>query len=115
MFQITNSAESAIRMLRENSALPESTALRIAPVPAEGGEVGIAFAFTEGPDDGDLTIVEKDDFRVYLAAELAEPFENAALEATADEEGIELALRTQADLHENGSHIGDPDGGQLTL
>jgi Fe-S cluster assembly iron-binding protein IscA len=105
MLQITEAAENAIRMLRAGSELPDSTALRIATIPGDEGGVDIAFAFTEGPDEGDLTVSEKEDFRVYLAPDLAEPFENAALEATADEEGIELMLRTEADLHENGSNV----------
>ena len=105
MLQITESAEEAIRMLRAGSELPESTALRIATVPSEHGGVDIAFAFTEGPAEGDLPISEKPDFRVYLAPDLIEPFENAALEATADDEGIELMLRTQAALHDNGSNV----------
>ncbi len=109
MLQITEAAENAIRLLREGSALPESTALRIATIPGDDGEVDIAFAFTEGPDEGDLTISEKDDFRVYLARELVGPFENAALQATADEEGITLELRTQAELHDNGSRLRSED------
>ena len=109
MLQITEAAENAIRMLREGSALPDSTALRIATVPGSGtaGGVDIAFAFTDGPDEGDLTISDKDDFRVYLAPDLIEPFEHAALEATANAEGIELLLRSQAELHDNGSHLGE--------
>ena len=107
MLQITEAAENAIRLLRAGSALPESTALRIATVPGTGGDVDIAFAFTDGPDEGDLTISDKDDFRVYLAPDLIEPFEHAALEATANEEGIELLLRSQAELHDNGSHLGE--------
>lgn len=105
MLQITESAEQAIRMLRAGSELPDSVALRIATVPGGEGGVDIAFAFTEGPDEGDVTISEKEDFRVYLAPDLIEPFEHAALEATADEEGIELMLRSQADLHDNGSNV----------
>ena len=109
MLEITESAENAIRMLREGSALPQSTALRIATVPGSGSESGvdIAFAFTEGPDEGDVTISDKEDFRVYLAPDLVGPFEHAALEATANEEGIELLLRSQAELHDNGSHLGE--------
>ena len=107
MLEITESAEKAIRTLREGSALPESTALRIATVPdsATDSGVDIAFAFTEGPDEGDVTIVDKEDFRVYLAPDLVQPFEHAALEATASEEGLELLLRSQAELHDNGSHL----------
>ena len=107
MLEITDAAEHAIRLLRQDSELPESTALRIATVPdneADGG-VAIAFAFTDGPDEGDIPISEKPDFRVYLAAGLVDAFKHAALEATADEEGITLELKTQADLHENGSHL----------
>lgn len=106
MLEITKSAEDAIRLIREESDFPDSTVLRIAPVPTATGGVAIGFAFTEGPDEGDKPISTKDDFRVYLAQELVEPFERATLEATASDEGVELELRTQADLHENGSHIG---------
>ena len=110
MLEITADAEFAIRVIRQTSDLPESTALRIAPVPGPDGEVSIAFAFTQGPDEGDIAISEKDDFRVYLARELVGPFENAALEATADEEGITLELRTEAELHDNGSRLGSQHG-----
>ena len=106
MLQITEAAEFAIRVIRQTSELPDSTALRIAAVPGVGGEISIAYAFTEGPDEGDVAISEKEDFRVYLARELVGPFENAALEATADDEGIALELRTQAELHEVGDLLG---------
>ncbi len=105
MLQITEAAEQAIRLIREDSELPESTALRIAPIPTDEGGVAIGFAFTDGPDAGDLTISDKEDFRVYLAPDLTRAFDGAALDATASEEGVELELRTQAELHENGSHI----------
>jgi Fe-S cluster assembly iron-binding protein IscA len=105
MLQITAAAEQAIRLIREDSELPESTALRIAPIPGPDGGVAIGFAFTDGPDDGDLTISDKEDFRVYLAPDLTRAFDGAALDATASEEGVELELRTQAELHENGSRL----------
>lgn len=106
MLQITEAAETAIRLIREESELPKSTALRIAPIPTDEGGVAIGFAFTDGPDEGDQTIADKEDFRVYLAADLTLAFEGAALDATENEEGIELELRSQAELHDNGSHIG---------
>lgn len=105
MLQITEAAEQAIRLIRDDSELPDSTALRIAPIPAPDSGVAIGFAFTDGPDPGDLTISDKEDFRVYLAPDLTRAFDGAALDATASEEGVELELRTQAELHENGSHI----------
>ncbi|MGH2692232.1 MAG: hypothetical protein ACRDHM_06980 [Actinomycetota bacterium] len=112
MLKITEAAEQAIRLIREDSELPESTALRIAPIPTPEGGVAIGFAFTDGPDDGDLTISDKNDFRVYLAPDLTRAFDGAALDATASGEGVELELRTQAELHENGSRIATNSGAE---
>ena len=107
MLEITEAAEAAIRTIRDQSDHPDSTALRIAPIPAPDGGVSIGFGFTEGPDEGDVAITDKEDFRVYLAAELVRPFDGAILAATSDEEGVTLELRTQAELHDNGTHISD--------
>ena len=99
MLQITDGAEAALRQIRDENAVPDDATLRIAAVEAPSGSVGIGFAFTDGPEEGDEAISEKKDFRVYLSRELAAPLGGAALEATADEEGITLELRTQAQLH----------------
>ena len=104
MLEITDAAENAIRLLRQGSDLPESTALRIAPIPSSDGGLAIGLAFTDGPEDGDHEVSAKPDFSVYVAPELAGAFERATLEATADEEGVELELRTQADLHDHGGN-----------
>lgn len=64
--------------------------------------IGIGFAFTDGPEDGDQTIFDGEDFRVYLASELALSLTAAAIEATADEEGVALQLRGQEELNHNG-------------
>ena len=106
MLQITEAAEAALRRIREEED-SVSSALRIGAVQAPGGAAGIGFAFTDGPEDGDQTISEKDDFHVYLAKELAVPLGDAALDTTSNYEGITLELRTQAQLnnHEGLEHL----------
>jgi Fe-S cluster assembly iron-binding protein IscA len=110
MLQITETAEGAIKRIRQENDVPESAALRIAPVPQADGQVGVGFTFTEGPEEGDQAIAEKQDFRVYLAPELTGPFENAELEANVGEEGIELELRMQAGEHGEHEGHGEHDG-----
>lgn len=104
MLEITDAAENAIRLLRKSSDLPQSTALRIAPIPTTEGGLAIGLAFTDGPEDGDHEVSAKAGLTVYVAPELADTFERATLEATADEEGVELELKTQADLHDHGGN-----------
>jgi Fe-S cluster assembly iron-binding protein IscA len=99
MLQISEAAEAALRRIRQENDVSDSAALRIDTVQTRGGEAGIGFAFTDGPEVGDQMVSEKEGFLVYLAEELAVPFGNAALDATANHEGITLELRTQAQLH----------------
>ncbi len=108
MLQITEAAEFAIKQIREQNDVPGSAALRIAAVETPGGGVGVGFAFTDGPEEGDQAVSEREGFRVYISPDLAAAFDNAALEANQSEEGFELELRTQADLHDHGhDHVHD--------
>ncbi|MGH2711887.1 MAG: hypothetical protein ACRDH9_11875 [Actinomycetota bacterium] len=104
MFEISESAESALRKIRADSELADSIWLRIAPVSTTEGEITIGIAFTDGPEEGDLAVSSKADFGVYMAAELAGSFGKACLQTTSDAEGIELQVRTQADLHDHGGN-----------
>ena len=104
MFEITEGAERAIRKMRESSAQAGTTSLRIAPVPTVDGGITIGIAFTEGPEEGDAEVTSKPDFTVYVSSELATSFEKVSLEATSDEEGIEIELRAQEDLHDHGGN-----------
>lgn len=101
MLQISDAAETALRRIRLENDVAEDAAVRIAAIETPDGFVGIGFAFTDGPEDGDQTISDRDHFRVYLARQLALPLAEAALEETANVEGITLELRTQEQL--NGS------------
>ena len=101
MLQITETAEGAIRRIRQENDLPETIALRIAPAPAPDGSLGVGFTFTENPEQGDQAISERDDFRVYLSPELAGPFDDAELNATVEDDRIELELRSQGGHHDH--------------
>jgi Fe-S cluster assembly iron-binding protein IscA len=103
MLQISDSAETALRRIRQENDFPETAAVRIGPVRTPAGEVGIGFAFTDGPEENDEILSEREEFRVYLAEELAAPLGDAALDASSDEEGITLELRTQAQLENHES------------
>jgi hypothetical protein len=101
MFQISDSAEKALRQIRLENGIPPDAAVRIGAIETDDGGVGIGFAFTGGPEGGDHKISDVEDFQVYLAEELAVSLTEAALELTSNEEGITLQLRTQEQL--NGS------------
>jgi Fe-S cluster assembly iron-binding protein IscA len=102
MLQIRDSAETALRRIRSENDFPEDAAVRIGAIETLDGLLGIGFAFTDGPEDGDHMIFERQDFRVFLASELALSLTAAAIEATGDEEGVALQLRSQEELNGNG-------------
>jgi Fe-S cluster assembly iron-binding protein IscA len=109
MLQITDAAETALRRIRLETDVPEDATVRIGPISTPDGVVGIGFAVTDGPETGDQKISATEDFQVYLAPELARRLKEAALEVTADMEGITLQLRTQDQL--NGSDTPRLPGG----
>ena len=109
MLQMTDAAETALRRIRLESDVPKDAAVRIGPIEASDRVVGIGFAFTDGPEDGDQKISETEDFQVFIARQLAVSLKEAALEVTADMEGVTLQLRTQEQL--NGSAKSRPAGG----
>jgi Fe-S cluster assembly iron-binding protein IscA len=105
MLQITEAAEAVIRQVRTENEVPDTAALRIAPVEVPDG-AGIGFTFTNEPTEGDQTISRGADFTVYLASELAGPLDKAVLEAGPPEQGG-LELRAQGQTHD---HDHDHDG-----
>ena len=99
MLQIRDSAETALRRIRSENDVAHDAAVRIGPIETLDGLIGIGFAFTDGPEDGDQTISEREDFRVYVASEMALSLTAAAIEATDDWEGVTLQLRSQEELN----------------
>lgn len=101
MLQIRDSAETALRRIRTENDVPHDASVRIGAIETLDGLIGFGFAFIDGPEDGDEMIFERENFRVFLASELVLSLTAAAIEATADEEGVALQLRGQKEL--NGS------------
>lgn len=103
MLQISEAAKAVIRQVRTENELPDTTAMRISAVDVPGG-IGIGFTFTQGPEAGDQAIAEQEDFRVYLASELAVPLSDAVLEATEAGGGLELRTHSGDHRHDHESH-----------
>ena len=105
VLQITEAAEAVIRQVRTENDVPDTAALRIAPVEVPDG-AGIGFTFTDAPIAGDRDISRGPEFTVYLASELVEPLDKAVLEAAPPDQGG-LELRAQGQLHD---HDHDSEG-----
>lgn len=106
VLQITEAAEAVIRQVRTENEVPDTAALRIAPVEVPGG-AGIGFTFTDEPTEGDRNISRGPDFTVYLASELVEPLDKAVLEAgPPDQGGLELRAQGQVHDHDHDGHEG---------
>jgi Fe-S cluster assembly iron-binding protein IscA len=106
MLQITEAAEAVIRQVRTENEVPDTVALRIAPVEVPDG-AGIGFTFTDEPNEGDQTISRGADFTVYLASELVGPLDGAVLEAGPPEQGgLELRAQGQTHDHDHEGHEG---------
>jgi hypothetical protein len=58
MLQIRDSAETALRRIRSENEVAHDAAVRIGPIETLDGLIGIGFAFTDGPEDGDQTVYE---------------------------------------------------------
>jgi hypothetical protein len=104
VLQITEAAEAVIRQVRTENEVPDTAALRIAPVEVPGG-AGIGFTFTDAPIEGDRDISRGPEFTVYLASELVEPLDKAVLEAGPPDQGG-LELRPQGQIHDDHDHEG---------
>jgi hypothetical protein len=94
MLQITPSAAQVLRLVRSDSNIPESAAVRIQLVPhQEEPHPVIGLAFTEEPEAEDQPVT--DDPPVVVAPELAGPLAGSILDTTETDAGVELQLRPQ--------------------
>ena len=99
MLQITNGAAALLTEIRRSSDVPEDYGLRIFPEQSGQGDVSVSLGFTDRPVEGDQ-VTEQQGLRVFIAPELAQPLDQAAIDVT-DEDGAErLVFRPQED---NGS------------
>jgi Fe-S cluster assembly iron-binding protein IscA len=94
VLQVTSAAMSTFEQARGAQELPESVGVRIFAQRDEQGEVGIALAFAEQPQDGDQ-VTETDGTAVFVAPELAEPLGDSVLDVEDGPEGAQIVLTNQ--------------------
>ncbi len=95
MLQVTSDAMTTFDQARGAQELPESVGVRIFAQRDEQGEVGIALAFAEQPQDGDQ-VTETDGTQVFVAPELAEPLADSVLDVQETDQGTELVITNQS-------------------
>jgi len=94
VLQVTSAAVTTFEQAKGAQDLPDSAGVRIFAQRDEQGEVGIALAFSEEPQEGDQ-VTETDGTAVFVAAELAEPLAETVLDVQQTEQGTELVLSPQ--------------------
>ena len=94
MLQITHGAASLLTELRRGQDVPETFGLRVFPESTEPGEVTIGLGFTDSPAAGD-EVTEQDGMKVFVAQELAEPLQDAAIDITEEGGAERLVFRPQ--------------------
>ncbi len=94
MLQVTSAAMTTFEQARGAQDLPESVGVRIFAQRDEQGEIGIALAFAEAPEDGDQ-VTETDGTAVFVAPELADPLSDSVLDVEDSDEGTHIVLTDQ--------------------
>ena len=94
MLQVTSAAMSTFEQARGAQDLPDDVGVRIFAQRDDQGEIGIALAFAEEPQDGDQ-VTETDGTSVFVAPELAEPLSDSVLDVEDSGEGAQIVLTDQ--------------------
>ena len=94
MLQVTSAAMSTFEQARGAQDLPEGVGVRIFAQRDEQGEIGIALAFAEQPQEGDQ-VTETDGTAVFVAPELADPLSDSVLDVEDSDEGAQIVLTDQ--------------------
>lgn len=96
MLQITHDAAQLLTELRRGQELPEDHGLRVFAETSEPGEVTIGLGFADAPAQGDQ-VSEQEGLKVFVAPELADPLEDAAIDVTPGDDGVQrLVFRPQS-------------------
>lgn len=96
MLQITQGAAALLSELRQGQDVPEDYGLRVFPETNQPGEVTIGLGFTDQPAAGDQ-VAEQEGMKVFVAQELAEPLEDAAIDVTDEGGESRLVFRPKQD------------------
>lgn len=94
MLEVSSAAMSTFTQARDDQDLPDSVGVRVFAQRDEAGEIGIALAFAEEPQDGDQ-VTETDGTSVFVAPELAEPLSDSLLDVQSGEQGAQVVITDQ--------------------
>ncbi len=93
MLELTATAAATLTSVRSRSGHPDHFGVRIfRSVTSDAQAVQFDFDFVEGPQPGDQ-VGEAEATRFYVAPEVAQPLDNAVLDAEDTPEGTQLILK----------------------
>ena len=98
MLQVTARAATLLKEARSQRGVPESFGLRIAQ-PVSDSQSPVHLEFTEGPAAGD-EVSEANGLRLFVAAEIAEPLTEQAIDTQETPSGANLVIREQSEVEE---------------
>jgi Fe-S cluster assembly iron-binding protein IscA len=100
MLQVTARAATILKEARSQRGVPETFGLRVAQ-PTSNSQSPIHLEFAESPALGD-EVSEVNGLRLFVAAEVAEPLTEQAIDAqdSASGSGSNLVLREQHEVEE---------------
>jgi len=97
MLQVTDAAIGILKQMRDDTPeAPDGAAVRL-QLTSVGEEPGLGFGFSEEPQEGDLTVAEHEEIKVYLAPELVEPLAEAVVDTVDTDEGEQLVLKSRGE------------------
>lgn len=94
MFQVTDSAATALREARAAQEIPDTYGVRIFAQPDEDGDATLAVAFAAEPAPGD-EVSEQGGTQIFVASELVQALADHELDIAETAEGPQLALVPQ--------------------
>ncbi len=101
MLHLSEAAVMVLDAAKRQYRIPLDYGIRVSGAPAPAGELGVQIDFTDGPDDGDL-VDEQHGAKVFVAADVVEPFADAELDVSLAVSGngaapVTLVLRQDTD------------------
>jgi Fe-S cluster assembly iron-binding protein IscA len=94
VLQVTHDAAALLAELRRGRRVPETYGLRVFAESSEPGAVTIGIGFSEAPAEGDQ-VSEHEGLKLFVASDLAEPLQDAAIDVVGDDGTARLVFRPQ--------------------
>lgn len=92
MLELTPTAAATLANLRSQSGLPDNFGVRVFRSTTPDAPAAVQFDLVAGPQEGDQ-IGKTEAVEFYVAPEVAQPLDNAVLDAVDTPEGTELTLK----------------------